>query len=333
MPQASQEEKENTDHKSIDELIEDAEIEAEIETEKKIRSKNTRVLTISLIAAALMAFIFLQMRSETTAPNGEKGVPLPELAAVPASSFGPQAPEQIVLPEPAPVKTSDNQTASEEKPVPEANVPVKTPVKTAVKTAESKVRESQARIDKLPVAAQSPPKAPTTVKKARAIVKPSTPASAEIKAPAKQYHVQLGVFSIKDNAKKFSGKIKAKGFKPSIQPKSVNMVRYIVYVGGFSSKKAGAAAVADLKTKGFDPVMEKLDQNSNTIVLGKFKNSAQAEAIRNKLSIHGYLSSAKKSRIQGNIHVVQIGPFTNLPQAQKTQKDIEGAGFNNTFIR
>ena len=40
----------NKYHKRIDDLIEDAEIEAEIEAEKKIRSKNSRMFSISDLA-------------------------------------------------------------------------------------------------------------------------------------------------------------------------------------------------------------------------------------------------------------------------------------------
>lgn len=79
--------------------------------------------------------------------------------------------------------------------------------------------------------------------------------------------------------------------------------------------------------------MEKFEDNSNTIVLGKFKNVGQAAALRDKLSIHGFLSSAKKTQGQTKIHIIQLGPFTSLPQAQKSKDSIERAGFKNTFIR
>ena len=47
--------------KRIDDLIEEAEIEAELEAENRIRSKNTKILGISLLGAALSLFVYIQM--------------------------------------------------------------------------------------------------------------------------------------------------------------------------------------------------------------------------------------------------------------------------------
>ena len=77
--------------------------------------------------------------------------------------------------------------------------------------------------------------------------------------------------------------------------------------------------------------MEKFDDSSHTIVLGKFKNSSQAEALRDKLSLNGFLSGTKKTRVQTNIHIVQLGPFESLPQASKVKRNIDRAGFDNSF--
>ena len=58
-------------HKRIDDLIEDAEIEAEMEVEKKIRSKNSRMLSISMIGIALLALIYYQVNNLTDFPTIE----------------------------------------------------------------------------------------------------------------------------------------------------------------------------------------------------------------------------------------------------------------------
>ena len=54
----------NKYHKRIDDLIEDAEIEAEIEAEKNIRSKNSRMFTISMIGICLLGLVYLQINHQ-----------------------------------------------------------------------------------------------------------------------------------------------------------------------------------------------------------------------------------------------------------------------------
>ena len=49
--------------KHINDLIEDAEIEAEMEAKKKIRSKNSRVFSISMLCLGLLALVYSQINS------------------------------------------------------------------------------------------------------------------------------------------------------------------------------------------------------------------------------------------------------------------------------
>jgi cell division protein FtsN len=307
MPQVSHEQEEledSTYHKRIEDLLEDAEIEAEIETEKKVRSKNTRLLTISLVAIALLGFLYLQVKTgfQSSSPEETAIITEPELAQIPAVEQAPVSPEQTPNIAQAPAAPVEK---------PEAPVVVQAPPKAP---------------------ASAPVKIPEVAKVIKQPVKPA-PAAVAPTTSAKQYHVQLGVFSVKDNANRLIKNIKAKGFKPSINTKTIEASMYVVFFGGFSNQEDGNQAISELKSKGYSPVMEKFEDNSNTIVLGKFKNVGQAAALRDKLSIHGFLSSAKKSQVQTKIHVVQLGPFTSLPKAQKTKKSIERAGFKNSFIR
>jgi cell division septation protein DedD len=341
MPQVSQEQEELQDddktyHKRIEDLLEDAEIEAEIETEKKVRSKNTRLVTISLVAIALIAFIYLQVKtgSQATSTESNASGPLPELAKAPAVT--PVTPEQAPDSEQAPV------VAKETKPATPGDDKAETQkVEETVAEVKPPAPASPAEKPKAPAVVQAPPQAtaPAEPKKlpevAKLVKKPVKlpPASVAPAVSGKHFHVQLGVFSVEDNANRLLKNLKNKGFKPSIDTRATQASMYVVYLGGFTSKEDGSQAITDLKAKGFSPVMEKFEDNSNTIILGKFKKVGQAAALRDKLSIHGFLSSAKKSSVETRIHVVQLGPFTSLPQAQKTQASIKRAGFKNTFIR
>ena len=51
--------------KHINDLIEDAEIEAEMEAKKKIRSKNSRVFSISMLGLGLLALVYSQINSRS----------------------------------------------------------------------------------------------------------------------------------------------------------------------------------------------------------------------------------------------------------------------------
>ena len=78
-------------YKRIDDLIDDAEIEAEIEAEKNIRSKNAKLLTISFVALAILAFLYFGMETtqQTTVPPAEEK--LPEVAQNPVEKSSPVA--------------------------------------------------------------------------------------------------------------------------------------------------------------------------------------------------------------------------------------------------
>ncbi len=319
MPQImedQEQEQDNTYHKSIDALIEDAEIEAEIEAEKTIRAKNAKLLTISLVAIGLIAFIYWQVTGATSSKENQ-AVELPELTeAQPAEEIPGAESGPVPIADPAPVlsEVTEPQIAETTRVEPETVKP--TPAPPVEKQEE-------------PVIAKTPPKESTPQPVVRQPAKTQSPATPAIKT----YFVQLGLFSIEDNAKGLAKRVKNKGFKPAIQAKSVEAERYVVFVGGFSTSESGSQAFNDLKTKGFNSVMEKLADNSYTIVLGKFVTSNQAEALRDKLSIEGFLSSSRKSKVDSNIYVVQLGGFDSLPQAKVMQKKIGRAGFNDSFIR
>ena len=332
-PTSQQEEKKY--HKKIDELIEDAEIEAEIEAEKKVRSKNTRLVTISVVSMALLAFIYIQVKmgSKTTSSVVEKPVaPLVELAR-----------EQLGSPaEPGAETPAPDSEAASSQPASEPLSPVENEAEPVAEVA-SAIVEPSADIKKeapQPASETAPPppaiEPPAKVKQTTVqapkppVVKKQTSESA---LSGKIYYVQTGVFSVSENADSLSKGLTDKGFNASIQVKDIEAIRYRVFVGGFADEAGGAQQIQDLKAKGFSPEMEKLDDNTYTIVLGKFKTSGEAEALRDKLSLNGFLSSAGKIETQTKIYVVQIGAFDNLPQAKNELKQVEKAGFPNSFIR
>ena len=71
----------NKYNKRIEDLIEDAEIEAELEAESRVRSKNTRLLLISLIGFACLIMVYLGVNSSSNRIlPGKKSQNAPKLA-------------------------------------------------------------------------------------------------------------------------------------------------------------------------------------------------------------------------------------------------------------
>jgi cell division protein FtsN len=339
MPQTiedKEQEQDKTYHKSIDALIEDAEIEAEIEAEKTIRSKNARLVTISLVGIALIAVIYWQVTGATSSKENDE-VALPELTETQPAAESP-ADETGLAPisDPAPVaelaQVSDPTPAITEEPQPQAaEIPKAEPVDAnpaPVPPVEKKVE---------PAIAKAPPIQPTLpplAKTSPVVAVPQPVKKLTPKAPAvKKYSIQLGLFSIEGNAKAFAKQIKKKGFQPIIKTKSAEAERHVVFIGGFATKESGSQALSDLKAKGFDSAMEKLADNTYTIVVGKFVTSNQAEALRDQLSLEGFLSSSRQSPVTSSTYTVQVGEFDSLSQAKVMQKKIGRAGFNDSFIR
>jgi cell division protein FtsN len=329
-----------TYNKSIDALIEDAEIEAEIEAEQHIRSKNTRLITISLVGIAIIGFIYWQV-SGTTVHKETAEVALPEFTkAQPAEKVSSAEPEPAA-PEPKekePTATAEIAKAEPAPAPPVSEKPAPTPVEPPkVEPKVAKTNPVVAPVEKKPepVITKSLPKEPVPQ---QSITKPVVSQPAKTKAPdptpaVKKYFVQLGSFSVEDNAKGLVKRVEKKGFKPSILIKSGRAKKHTVFVGGFSTKEDGKQALSDLESKGFKTVMEKLADNSYTIVLGKFATSSQAEALRDKLSLAGFLSSSRAGQASSMIYIVQLGGFDGHRQAKLAQKKVGLAGFKDSFIR
>ncbi|MFQ5672065.1 MAG: SPOR domain-containing protein [Nitrospinales bacterium] len=337
----------NRYNKRVEDLIDDAEIEAELEAEHKIRSKNTRLFLISLVGAGLLIFIYLgvNMPFEDQAPpvpekpqvarNPAQPKPIPfplnspqQAASSPATqkTIG-VPPEKSLFQPPAtgknisaaksnkaakkPVKARQTNLTSVSKPVVAIKKPSKAKVKTSVKRVAVKAPPLPfAKTDSNPkVQKQSPP------------------------LPQKGYWVQAGVFSVKTNADKFVSTLKAKGLNPAIYSRPTQRLMNVVFVGSYKNKNSARESYEELQQAGFDPVLKKNDDNSYTFVLGKFKTKNEANLLRDRLSLKGFLSGVKKSKVQDTNYVVQLGAFRTREEARSIRDKMEQLGYKKTFIK
>jgi len=202
-------------NKHMDDMIDDAEIEAEMEAEKKIRSKNSRLFTISIIGIALLALVFLKAQQQSDIPQTKiyPKSPIEEATFLPkkSQSINHKA-GQLAPAKPAPVKR--------------------------LTSASSKFKNFAPQ-----VTGGSTPKNVKTRKASK-----PTPVKQTINGPTGKHYVQLGAFSVKENAEKFSNKVKSKGFSNVI---SVASKKYTVRVEGLKTENEAQNIRQKLADQGF----------------------------------------------------------------------------------
>tara|TARA_B100000929_G_scaffold80012_1_gene62432 strand:- start:111 stop:803 length:693 start_codon:yes stop_codon:yes gene_type:complete len=214
---------ENEDHdtkkykKHINDLIENAEIEAEMEAEKKIRSKNSRVFLISIFCFGLLSLVYLQIDSRTTqvAVSGEE-----KTASINASTKS--AEEKLIK------QVSINNFVGSAK---------TTPAKISDLSRKPKVT---AKFEK---------KIEKTNKTSKSFVKRTI---ASLTKPNTRFFIQTGAFFQKKNAEISAKKLQAKGFSPLIHVATQNNTKtYLVQLGVFPNKEKTKLAQEKLARAGY----------------------------------------------------------------------------------
>jgi len=214
---------ENEDHdtkkykKHVNDLIEDAEIEAEMEAEKKIRSKNSRVLLISIFCFGLLSLVYLQINSRTA---------------------------QVAVPDEEKTAHINTRTKSvEEKLIKQVSInnfvePAKiTPAKISNLSRKPKIT---AKFEK---------KIKETNKTSKSLAKKTI---ANLVKPNTRFFIQTGAFFQKKNAEISAKKLQAKGFSPLIHVVTRNNTKtYLVQLGVFPNKEKTKLAQEKLARAGY----------------------------------------------------------------------------------
>ena len=207
-------------NKHIDDLIENAEIEAEMEAEKKIRSKNSRFFSISMFGFGLLALVYLQIN----------GLKTPE-APAPVSKKIESAEDKLAKQVPIVEDGSSNI------PVPE--------LKNTVAPAEIKLKEKTPPTRKPKASSKFQKKATKSTIKPKAKIKTVSPTNT-------QFFVQTGAFSSKKNADNSMKKLQAKGFSPLTHIVSKGKTKtYLVQLGVFPNKEKAKLAQEKLARAGY----------------------------------------------------------------------------------
>ena len=308
-------------YKRIDDLIDDAEIEAEIEAENNIRSKNTKLLTISFVALAVLAFLYfgVETTQKTTVPPAEEK--LPEVAQNPVEESLPVAETPVTSPVVPPKVETTEPIAS----TPEIKNPP--PVKHSVKEVPPVVKTAkQIVIPPPPMSVKKDPE-PVTPKKNPEPITPTKVASGNI-------FIQTGAFSLRTNAEQTIKLLKGKGFESSIVSHSKLVPRHVVFLTGYPDLSSLSAPLQELQNAGLKkPEQIKNNDGSYSLHLGIFKTPQEAEKFRDKLSLNGILAESKLTNVSLLTHFTQVGGYPTLKEARDIQKKLDSVGFKGSFIR
>ncbi len=325
--------------KRTGDLIQDAEIEAEAEINKKIRNKNNRIYLISLIGLGLMFGLYQGVQNkdwitglwgseepqlaEVASPEetSVSGSPAPMVEPVANESANPIAPavKQEGFPlnqSPQIIKANANADA----------LPEMTPAERAALTISralepSKIFATSQPVQPQPVQAQPAP--PETT--------PKTLASAAPVA-GKTHFIQLGAFLIKGNADQLLKKLESKGFSAFMQTRTIKAAMHVVFIGGFSDQSSGEMLINDLESKGFKPFMKENANGGYDLILGKYVFENSAKDFRKDLNKQGILTNIKKMRIEAKQFVVRMGGLPSKDAALQQQKELEANGFKTALI-
>jgi cell division protein FtsN len=301
-------------HKRIDDLIEDAEIEAEMEAEKKIRSKNSRMFSISMIGIVLLALIYFQIKNQTAFPPDK--IAKETLKKKSEEILTKHVP--LVKKESRDTNLSLPESTSTTKPLENQFI---TKTKTKILKPPAKVRDVRKTTLKNKV-----------TKNVKSKLPPNKTTSISESLSSGTY-IQAGAFGIKKNADSLLKKLQDKGFSPSIQTRVQKSKKHILTIGSFNNKKSGETTLKKLAENGFNASFFKNTKNLFSLKVGQFNNLKDARKAQGGLKLKGFLSGMDKEDVTLKTYIVQLGVFPSPEKARLSQEKLARAGFSKTFIR
>ena len=219
--------------KDINDLIEDAEIEAEMEAEKKILPKNSRVFLFSMFGLGLFSFVYLQINSPTVQ------VTLPSEETMAYTNTLIKSAEEKLIKQVSTLKNENSHT-------PFLKVITINNFVEPVKITPAKISD----LNRKPkVTAKFEKKIKETTKTSKSLAKITI---TNLVKPNTRFFIQIGAFSQKKNAEISAKKLQAKGFSPLIHVVTRNNTKtYLVQLGVFPNKEKAKLAQEKLARQGY----------------------------------------------------------------------------------
>ena len=331
--------------KKIDDLILDAEIEAQAEINQKMRSNNTRRLLIVLVGVGLLYVLYAGMQNQT--------IPVPSFLTEEAQvAEAPPAPGPT--PKPIPFSVTESAPATEaadptlNQPQEENLSPLENEVLSMIQKNLGQPGEasSDPKLESVkpsntpeiqtppaPAAPANPALIPASKSGGKTTPSLPKPAAPRLTEAQSEFFIQVGAFSVKANADRVIKKLMSGGFSPLVQTRTTRSSMHVVFIGGFADNKSPQNMITELKNKGLNPLLKKNDNGSYSIVLGREKSKERAEALKQKLAKRGIFTSLKPMTVDMRMFVVRVGGFENNTNALEGQEKLEHLGYKGTLIR
>jgi cell division protein FtsN len=286
-------------NKRLESIYDNAEIEAEIEAEQKIRSKNSKLTIISTTGFILITIIFLKINQNTNKIQsllGENSItkgkktnlsknpsPLPPLKKLERINLSSNTNLRIKKFNSGPTKQLGSK---------DVHIKNNKNIKT---------------------------------KKLIPVLRPELDSK-------NKYSIQMGVFSNKSNAANYLTKLKSKGYKAETITRKSSSLRYQVSLESYNNKSEAAKNILKLKSIGLSPLLKKYNQ-TYTLELGFLKNKSDSKKLITKLKNNGIKSNIKKIKTSNVLYTVRINGFLSKRDAKKSHQQLISQGFKNSFIR
>jgi len=286
-------------NKCLENIYDNAEIEAEIEAEQNIRSKNSKLTIISTVGFILLIIIFFKVKQNTNEIQSLLGKN--SITEVKTNNLSKN------LSAVSPLKNLERINLQ-----PNTNLKIKKLNSNVTKPLTSKYlhikNNKKIKISKL------------------------IPALRPELDSKNKYSIQMGVFSNKSNAVNYLTKLKSKGYKAETITRNSSSHRYQVSLGSYNKISEASKKIIRLKSIGLSPALKKHDQ-TYTLELGIFKNKNDLKKLINKLKNSGLKSNIKKIKTRNVFYIVGINGFLNKSEAKKSHQQLIRQGFKNSFIR
>ncbi|MBT3514714.1 MAG: SPOR domain-containing protein [Nitrospina sp.] len=148
----------------------------------------------------------------------------------------------------------------------------------------------------------------------------------------KKFFVQVGAFSIKNNAEKVVKSLNSIGIKAKIYTQNIKIIKHQVFSENFTNKDNAISSVSNFKSLGITPSIKKSGTTYN-LSLGLFNREQEANRFIKKLKKSGHELNKKIIKIDRNVYTVLSKGLATKIKAQQVKKDITNHGFKNSFIR
>jgi cell division protein FtsN len=284
-------------NKRLDSLIDKDQFSNKINTKNKIRSKNPKITIISVIGLALLIIIFAQnKRHSKSSQSIDNKQPSDK-------------PRSLALDNQIRKKITDIEKASPKKPNPKKNQP---PIKgQSLKTKVGQINNLKEKL--------------TTTTQAKSLKEiPPT--------QGKSFFVQVGAFSIKNNATKLAKKLSLKGFKAEVSTQRTKTTKHLVHSGIFFNEADAESKLTEFKSLGLSPSIEK-NGELYFLKLGIFTKKQKAITFIKKLENNEVKVDTKLVEAYREIYPVLVKNLLTESKAQQTKEALIKLGFIKSFIK